>query len=294
MKKLLISLTILICAGFFLNSCLKENKAPEPGYNVLETGSNATQLLVTPLDLYLQADRAIRFQRDSIIAKNIKQSTFSFNMGYINLTVSPADTTTFPKTITLDFGSDTSKTYTGKMIIKMNGNMRILGSKSSISYLNLVTGHSNIIGNDSIISSGINASGFIVSRYNTHSGQLSGSGSIPIYYDGRFFARYGLTSGVSVFDSVELNATANSAVYKLYSVTSPKIQIAKDCNYFNIGAVKADIKISNVLTGMIVFDYGYNSANNTNACDYEGAIYALSYLNKNYQQQYLFIAKKFQ
>lgn len=295
MKKLLILLPILIVAGFSLNSCLKEAKAPTPGYNVTETGVNATQLIEAPLDLFLQADRAIRFQRDSIIAKSINQSTFSFKMGYISLTVSPADTITYPKTITLDFGSDTSKSYTGKMIIKLNGNMKNAGSNCSISYLNLITGKSLISGNDSIISSGKNSSGSIVTRYNMHGGQLTGYGDKRITYDGRVIAKFNLSIGTNVLDSVEINATdANLAVYKLYSIPIYKLQITSDCNYFNTGVIIADIKINSVLTGNLAFDFSFNPQGYTNACDANGAIYAYSYINKSYQQQYAFYAKKFQ
>ena len=148
MKKLLILLPALVVACFTFNRCIKEAKTPDPGYNVIEAGVNATQIMEAPIDVYLQADRAIRFQRDSIIYKNITQATFTFKIGYISLTVATADTTTFPKTVTLDFGSDTSQTYTGKMIIKVNGNMHVAGSTCAITYSNLIAGKSLIAGND--------------------------------------------------------------------------------------------------------------------------------------------------
>jgi len=294
MKKLLFLLTILIVAGFSLNSCLKEPKAPDAGYDVTETGVNSTQLIEAPLDVFLQADRAIRLQRDSIVARNINQSTFSFKIGYINFTVSPADTVTFPKTVTVDFGTDTSKSYTGKMILKLNGNMRNNGANCAITYVNLITGKSSITGIDSIISSGKN-NGNIITRYNMHGGHLVGSGNKNITYSGRVISKFNLTTGNNVLDSVEINATdANQFVYKLYSVPVYKLQLASDCNYFNSGVIISDIKINNVLTGNMAFDFGYSPSGYTNACDANGAIYAYSYLNKSYQQQFLFFAKKFQ
>ncbi|MDP4290345.1 MAG: hypothetical protein Q8908_04620 [Bacteroidota bacterium] len=293
MKKSLISLAILIIGGFSLSSCVKEYKAPEPGYNVIETGVNSTQLAEAPMDVYFQADRAIRCQRDSIKANNINQSSYSFNIGYITYTIAPADTTTYPKTITVDFGSDTTKAYTGKMTIKMSGNMRNNGSKCALSYQNLITGKSNIVGTDTIFSSGV-VGGYLSSRYNMHGGQLIGYGNKMISYSGRIIAKYNVSTGVNVMDSVEINATdANSVVYKLYSVPSYKTQISPNCNYINDGVIKADIKLNNILTGLMIFDYSYNSSGLAGDCDSNGAIYAYSYLNKNYGAQYLFIAKKF-
>ena len=294
MKKLLFLLTILIVAGFSLNSCLKEAKAPAAGYDVTETGVNSSQLIEAPLDVFLQADRAIRLQRDSIVARNINQSTFSFKIGYINFTVTPADTITFPKTVTVDFGTDTSKTYTGKMILKLNGKMRTNGSNCAITYVNLITGKSLITGTDSIISSGL-SNGNVITRYNMHGGHLVGYNNKNITYSGRVISKFNLTSGTNVLDSVEINATdANQYVYKLYSVPVFKLQITSDCNYFNTGAIVSDVKINNVLTGNMAFDFGYSPSGYTNACDANGAIYAYSYLNKNYYQQYAFYAKKFQ
>jgi len=295
MKKLLITLSILIIFGFTLNSCIKEAATPDPGFDISQTGANSTQFLEAPLDVFLQADRAIRFQHDSIIAKHINQSTFSFKIGYINLTVSPADTTTFPKTITLDFGSDTTNVYTGKMIITMGGNMRISGSKCSINYQSLITAKSLIAGNDSIISSGINASGSIVSRYNMHGGHLNGYGNKAMTYDGRIIAKYNIASGANVIDSMEIKGTDINAVgYRLYSIPNYKLQINKDCNFFNTGVIESDITLNNILTGNLIYDYSYNSSGVSGACDADGTIYAYSYINKDYAQQYLFTVKMFE
>jgi hypothetical protein len=295
MKKLLITLSILIAFGFTLSSCLKEAATTDPGFDALQTGANSTQFIETPLDVFMQADRAIRFQHDSIIAKHINQSTYSFKIGYINLTVSPADTTTFPKTITLDFGSDATKAYTGKMVITMDGNMRIAGSKCSINYQNLTTSNSIIAGNDSIISSGINSSGSIVSRYNMHGGHLNGVGNKAMTYDGRVIAKYNISSGANVIDSMELKGNDfNGVGYRLYSNATYKLQINKGCNFFSTGVIISDITVSNILTGQLDYDFSYSSAGVTGACDSDGAMYASGYVNKDYAQQYLFTVRSFE
>jgi hypothetical protein len=295
MKKLLILLPALVVACFAFNRCIKDAKTPDPGYNVIETGVNATQIMEAPMDIYLQADRAIRFQRDSIIYKNIKQPTFTFKIGYISLTVAPADTTSFPKTVTLDFGSDTSQTYTGKMIIKVNGNMRTAGSTSAITYSNLITGQSLITGNDSIISFGNNGSGSILSRYYMHGGHLTGYQNKAISYDGRLFHKYDISTNTSHIDSLALVATdASGVVYKLKNVLTFHPNLGPTCTYFNSGVIYTDVLINNVLTGNMIFDYGYvNQGSAAYVCDNLGAIYAYSYINKSYQQFYNFFAKSF-
>jgi len=294
MKKLLIAFAFLIVAGITVTSCIKDSKQPDPGYNVVADGTNTSQLLEAPLDVFLQVDRAIRSQHDSIVAKNINQASLTYKIGYISLTVAPADTVTYPKTLTVDFGTDTTNTYQGKMVIKILGNMKMNGSKSAISYVNLYTGKSNIVGTDSVISSGVNASNSVVTRYNMHGGKLMGYGSKLVNYDGRVIAKYNLTSKANVMDSVEINATdADLVGYKIYSVANYKLIITKDCNYFSTGIILTDIKINNVLTGNLVYDYSYSQSGTTGGCDADGSISAYSYVNKNYQQFYLFAAKKF-
>jgi len=295
MKKLLILLPALAIACFAFNRCIKTASTPDPGYNVIEAGVNATQIIEAPIDVYLQADRAIRFQRDSIIYKNIKQATFTFKIGYISLTVAPADTTTFPKTVTLDFGSDTSQTYTGKMIIKVSGNMRTAGSYSAITYSNLITGQSLITGTDSIISFGNNGSGSILSRYFMHGGHLTGYQNKAITYNGRLFHKYDISTNTTHIDSLAIVATdASGVVYKLKNVLTYHPNLGPTCTYFNSGVINVDILVNSILTGDLIYDYGYvSSGSSAYICDNLGAIYAYSYINKAYQQFYNFYAKTF-
>ena len=295
MKKLLILLPALIITCFAFNRCAKDAKEPDPGFNVIESGVNITQIIETPIDIYLQADRAIRFQRDSIIYKKINQETFTFKIGYISLTVTPADTITYPKTVTLDFGSDTTQTYTGKMIIKVNGNMRTAGSTSTITYSNLKTEQSLIAGNDSIISFGNNGTGSILSRYFMHGGHLTGYQNKSITYDGRLFHKYDISTNTTHIDSLALVATdASGVVYKLKNVLTYHPNLGPTCTYFNSGVINADILINNVPTGIMIFDYGYvNDGSAAYVCDNLGAIYVYSYINKQYQQFYNFYAKSF-
>lgn len=295
MRKLLISITVLLVAGISLSSCLKEAKVEDPGFNVNETGTNATSLLEIPLDIYLQADRAIRFQYDSIKSKGINQQTpFTFKIGYITLTVSPADTITYPKTIVLDFGSDTTKPYKGKMTINMDGNMRVSGSKCAISYQGLIANGSSISGNDLIVSAGKNASSTIESHFIMQGGELKGYKGEKITYSGNIIGKFNLTSKINVLDSVLLNATdANLNIYKLSSVKNYKLQVAKDCNYFNQGVINTDINAKGILAGTMIFDYGYSSQGYPNTCDYDGALYITSKINLNYKQTYNFYAKEF-
>ena len=296
MKKLLISLTVLIGACISFSSCLKDAKVANPGFDVDEVGINTTILFEVPLDVYLQADRAIRFQRDSIVAKHLNSTDpFNFKIGYINVTVSSADTITYPKTITLDFGIDSRMPYQGKMSILMDGNMRNSGSKCALTFINLSTYDNPITGKDTIISMGKNTSGSIVSHFKMHEGLLKGYlGNLS--YSGNVIGKYNLISNANVLDSVEVNATDVSLnTYKVYSVSTPKLQIDKGCNFFKFGVLDCDYKINNSLAASLVFSYGYSALQDGtyNACDADGIINVTSKINTTYVKQFAFIAKEF-
>ena len=294
MKKLIISLTVLMVAGFSLSSCLKDAKVPDPGFDVSQLGSNATILFEMPLDIYLQADRAIRFQRDSIIAKHVNQASLTFKMGYISLTVFPADTTTFPKTILLDFGSDPLMPYQGQLSIIMNGKMSTSGSNCALNFQNLISSGITFSGNDSIISLGKNTSGSMVSHFIIHGGEFKGSNNEKLTYTGNLFARFYQPSNINVFDSVEINATDdNLNAYKLYDAPTYKLQITYPCRFFNTGIINTDLTIKGALAGNMIFDYGYSSQGNMNGCDYDGAVTIKSKINLNYQNQLRFYAREF-
>jgi len=293
MKKLSLFLAALLSIGLFFSSCVKDSKTVNPGYKIEEVGTNATSCLELPLDVYLQADRAIRSQRDSIIAKNITSGTYTYTIDYINISVYPADTVTYPKTITVNFGTTSTNPYTGTMTIKMNGNMYKSGNNCALSYTNLITNGSTIKGNDSIFSLGLNSSGSYNYRFKVQSGEVLGYNSEKISYSGNVYPKFNKTSKAYVMDSVLLNATdAGLNSYKMYSHKTYKLQKLSACNYFNTGAINTEITVGGVLVGSLAFDFSYSSTGVTDECDAYGAIYASG--QNNYQNSFAFLAKKFQ
>ena len=128
-----------------------------------------------------------------------------------------------------------------------------------------------------------------------HGGHLTGYQNKAITYNGRLFHKYDISTNTTHIDSLALVATdASVVVYKLNNIKTFHPNLGPTCNYFNSGVINADILINNVLTGNMIFDYGYvDSGSSAYACDYKGAIYAYSYINTSYQQFYNFIAKTF-
>lgn len=292
MKKRSLYLAALLSVGLFFSSCVKDSKTVDPGYKLEEVGTNATSCLEIPMDVYLQADRAIRSQRDSIIAKNINQASYSYAIGYVNITVEPADLNTYPKTITVNFGTTTTNPYTGTMVIKMNGNMYEAGSKCALTYNNLITYGSTVKGTDSIFSLGLNSSGSYNYRFKVKDGEVLGYNSEKISYSGNVYPKFNTTSKAYVMDSVLLNATdAGLNTLKLYSHKTYKLQKLNTCDYFNTGAINTEITVGGILVGSMAFDFSYSSTGVTEDCDAYGAIYASG--QNSYQNSFAFLAKQF-
>jgi hypothetical protein len=292
MKKLSLYLVAFLSMGLFFSSCVKDSSPVDPGYKLEEVGTNATSCLEIPMDVYLQADRAIRSQRDSIVAKNINKASYSYAIDYVNITVEPADLNTYPKTITVNFGTTTTNPYTGSMVIKMSGNMYEAGSKCALTYNNLVTYGSTVKGTDSIFSLGLNSSGSYNYRFKVKDGEVLGYNSEKISYSGNVYPKFNTTSKAYVMDSVLLNATdAGLNSLKLYSHKTYKLQKLSTCSYFNTGAINTEITVGGILVGSMAFDFSYSSTGITEDCDAYGAIYASG--QNSYQNSFAFLAKQF-
>ncbi len=293
MKKLSFFLVALLSMGLFFSSCVKDAKTVNPGYKLEEVGTNATSLLELPMDVYLQADRAIRSQHDSIVAKSLNQASYTYTIDYLTITVAPAILNAYPKTITINFGTSTTTPYTGTLTITMTGDMYTAGNYCALAYNNLVTNGSTIKGADSIFSLGLNSSGSYNYRFKLKDGEVLGYNSEKISYSGNVYPKFNTTTKAYVMDSVLLNASdAGLNSYKMYSHKTYKLQKLSNCNYFNTGAINTEITVGGVLVGNMAFDFSYSTTGVTDDCDAYGAIYANG-LN-SYQNSFAFLAKKFQ
>jgi hypothetical protein len=112
-------------------------------------------------------------------------------------------------------------------------------------------------------------------------------------YNGRMFGKFDLSTSTNHIDSLAIAATDGDGVsYKIGTIGRLYPNLAPTCNYFNSGVINVDLTINSVLTGELVYDYGYvDQSSAAYVCDNLGAIYAYSYINKAYQQFYQFIAK---
>jgi hypothetical protein len=299
MKKISLFLGAILLMGLFFSSCVKDAKTANPGFNVSEAGTNALNCLQVPLDIYLQVDRAIRSQHDSIVKFNLNQPSYTYAIGYINYTVLPADTVTYPKTITVNFGSTTTNIYTGTITIQMSGNMNIAGSKCGLTYTNLATGGTStatgatIKGTDSIFATGTNASGSYSYRFKLQSDETLGYNNEKVSYSGNIYPLFNKTSKAYAMDSVLINATdAGLNSLKLYSIENYKLAKLSTCSYFSTGAINTDVTVGGVLVGTVGFDFSYSSTGVTGDCDSYGAAYVTG--QNSYQNSFAFVAKLFQ
>lgn len=82
------------------------------------------------------------------------------------ITITPADTTTFPKTITIDFGSGCvgygGRTKAGKIICTLTGRYRSPGTTINVTLDNYSVNGNKVEGSKTITNSGRNASGNLV------------------------------------------------------------------------------------------------------------------------------------
>lgn len=148
MRKLIfISGTILLFISTLFISCSKSKKE-----EVKQTASDNTIAETSFNDIYNQVDLAARNQATG------NKSPDSLTCAFI--TISPSDTTSFPKTITIDYGAGCTGndgiTRTGKIVATLTGKYRQTGTVITVTLEDYSRNGNEITGTKTITNKGKN------------------------------------------------------------------------------------------------------------------------------------------
>jgi hypothetical protein len=147
-------LTLFIATGIFFTACKKDNNSGSSSANTDSTAANLSSSSATSDNAYDDVFQiAVNTGSDNSISRIIAQaSTGSVETNSVHgvtvngngsgscaaYTVSPADSTTFPKTITVDFGtgctSNDGVTRIGKITYIFSGRLRVPGTTVSATF----------------------------------------------------------------------------------------------------------------------------------------------------------------
>ena len=248
---------VVVLLSFVSSSCRKENTIPDdPGFE-----TNAIELTAASTvaeNLYDDVFNQINIEA---VNNNLagRLTTTTGIQGCATVTISPADLTTFPKTMTLDFGSGCSLEAVvrkGKLIVTMNGRLRNAGTTLSVVFENyFVNDHklegafnlSNNTTNNVLSFTSQTANGRLTYPggliYYTHSGthtytQIGGSNT-PSYFDDSWSV-----SGIGT------TASANESL--TWDITTPLIK---------------NIACGSIVSGIEEFKYNNNTSGSLNFGD---------------------------
>ena len=186
-------------------------------------------------------------------------STTTGIQGCAVVTLSPADLTTFPKTMTLDFGSGCSLEPVlrkGKLIVTLNGRLRNAGTTLSVSFENYFVNDYKLEGAFNLINNTTNNVLSFTSQ--TSNGKLTYPGGLVSYtHSGTHtYTQIGGSNTPSYFDdswSVTGIGTTTSPIESLaWDITTPLIK---------------SIACGSIVSGVTEFKYNNNTSGTLNFGD---------------------------
>ena len=262
MKRKPNSISCLVCLGILLSlvifSCHKKDNVPD------DPGDQSNAIALTAASTILENLYDDVFNQINIEAVNSniagRLNTTTGIQGCAVVTLSPADLTTFPKTMTLDFGSGCSLepvTRKGKLIVTLSGRLKNPGTTVSVAFENYFVNDYKLEGAFNLINNTTNnvlsfttqtSNGKLIYPggliYYTHSGthtytQIGGSNT-PSYFDDSW----------SVTGTGNTTSSANESM--TWNITTPLIK---------------NIACGSIVSGIEEFQYNNNTSGNLNFGD---------------------------
>ena len=186
------------------------------------------------------------------------------------VTLSPADTTTFPKTMTIDFGSGCTSANgivrKGKIIATLSGKLRKSGTTVSVSFSNYYVNNYHVEGTYSITTNSGNGNGL---NYTT-----AVSGGKITYPDGNTWYSY---SGTHTLAQTSGAGTATFAddVYSWTGGFSSSNSAGKSLTVSITSALIKSMSCKNIISGVQTFTYNAISGSinyGDGACDNQATL----------------------
>jgi hypothetical protein len=166
------------------------------------------------------------------------------------VTLSPADTTTFPKTMTIDFGSGCTSangiTRKGKIIATLSGKIRKSGTTTSVSFSNYYVNNYHVEGTYSITTNSGNGNGI---NYTT-----AVSGGKITWPDGNTWYNYSGTHTLAQTSGIG-TATFTDDVYSWTGGFTTSSSAGKSLTVSITSPLTKSMSCKNIISGVQAFTY---------------------------------------
>ncbi|HUX85000.1 MAG TPA: hypothetical protein VMV20_07180 [Chitinophagaceae bacterium] len=272
MKKILGLLTV--AALFAGTSCTKPNsKGGQPlesdsTFNAANTAAQVELFYDDPLNILLQLSSG----SDS---SSFYRTSSGLVSACTNITVLPADTTTYPKTVTMDFGNGCvgpdGRERSGKVVAVLSGKLNIPGSTMNINLNNFAIGGIRVSGSRLLTNVSMNDTMRLTSVI--HNGVVSQLTRLDLGYSDSLFLKEipeaaGDPPTFTIGGTASLNLGYGNPV--LIQITQPLVKVIT-CKYFISGqfGIHQDAKSATVdfgpglCTGVITINVNGQSGQTT-------------------------------
>lgn len=260
------SLPIILILAVFFSSCKKEKS------NIVSAKDNAIVEIAVG-DVFKVADNT--FKQEKLTGK--MQSS-----ACATVTITPMDTTTYPKTIVVDFGpvnclGDDGRIRRGKILINLSNKYKTAGSVATITTDGYYVNDYAVTGTHTITNNGLDSDGHINFILNASGCTITTpSGGSLTWESTRNYKWLEGDATLTVYDDVYTITGAGNGINSegdAYTVTITT-QLLRDmsCKWFKSGA----IEVSNAGGGEMLLDFGGGTCDNAASVTINGETYNIN------------------
>ena len=256
---------------FLIPSCSKD-----------ETGSLSKNDIIQSQDV-AYAD-ALDEEVDNLVVSNVTSlnannysavglKSTNDNGDCVTITVDHPDSTSFPKVITLDYGTGCTRvfkndtiTWQGKIIITLTDRWFVKGAQHSVTFDNFYINGVKIEGTRTITNEGLNEKNHLMMKIVLENGKIIFNDTASMTRNASH-EREWIRSFDPVNDTVLITGSANGVNVKgeTYErlITSPLVMVHCMDFHWRWVIVKGTIQITNSVTGVSTIDYSSNGCDGT-------------------------------
>jgi hypothetical protein len=275
MKTQKIILAALFAVAIAFTSCRKDEDIVKPDFTNRSATDNATAENMFA-DVFKQASDGMEHAKQTVEGNHSSYDALNSN---VSITIDPYDLTTFPKTITLDFGSanalcDDGYYRRGKVVIVTTGWYRDSGTVITVTPENYYVNDNFVEGMESLTNKGHNAAGNLNYDYFVDGTVTTTDGIISWHSERNNEWIEGESTELNPWDDVYLvtgSAYGTNAEGEDYTmnITSP-LRVQAGCRWITAGVLV--IQSGNY---QLIVDYGDGNCDGLVTVTYNGTDYQI-------------------
>lgn len=281
MKKLSLILLLAIASAIIFSNCEKEeNVSNEEALNAIKDYATAQNMFTEVTD---ETDKAARISDDSVQSKKGNPPEITKSSSYPQITITPFDNTTWPKTISINYGDTNMLCKDGRerrgiINIEATDLYRNPGSQLTTTFDDFYQNDHKVMGKRILTNDGENQTGNLTYTLQVTDGHIITPEGKHIYYEETITREWiaGESTVLNPWDDNYLlkgsqsGISSDSVDYTLAIHENDPLDVMVDCKWIRGGKLNVDIASLNTIT----IDYGNGTCDANAIANIDGKDYS--------------------